>query len=53
MFLDTVSQKVKKKDGPKPSGVGLESLFMVAKVTLISSWEKGALKLSARGRVLG
>jgi hypothetical protein len=34
-------QKVEKKEGPKPSGPRLESLFMVMKEALISSGEKG------------
>jgi hypothetical protein len=49
----TVSQKVEKKDGPNPSGPGLDSLFMEAKASLISVWENGALRPAAIGGALG
>jgi hypothetical protein len=46
-------QKVAKKDGPKPSGPGLESLFIVVSAFFISSGVKGALRLPGKGEVLG
>jgi hypothetical protein len=45
----TVSQKVEKKEGPKSSGPGLDSLFMPRKASLISSAEKGLLRWAGRG----
>jgi hypothetical protein len=39
---ETVVQKVSKKDGPKPSGPGLDCLFIVVKAVLTSSGVKGA-----------
>jgi hypothetical protein len=50
---ETVSQKVAKKDGLKPSGPGLDSLFIVVSAFFISSGVKGALRLPGKGEVLG
>jgi hypothetical protein len=42
------SQKVEKKDGPKPSGPGLDCLFISVKAFLISSREKASLREDGR-----
>jgi hypothetical protein len=47
-----VSQKVEKKDGPKPPGPGLDNLFMPRKAFFISSGEKGLLRWPGRGEAL-
>jgi hypothetical protein len=47
------SQKVEKKLGPKPSGPGLEPLFMHARAQTISSCLNGEERESGRGERVG
>jgi hypothetical protein len=50
---ETVSQKVEKKLGPKPSGPGLAFLFMACRAVLMSLTEKGSTRVAGRALPVG